>query len=173
MEIAFIIVGVIGVALIILGAVLDFDFLEMFDLDLDFFSLNAAAIGTGFTFTGLFGYIISTTTSMDDFWAAAIALLIGAFTIAVFGYLLGNLKKRINPVEDRTYLGSLGTVDVRVNGTTGKVTLDALEEVSSRMVRSRGETIERGQKIVVVGREDDVLIVAPLKSAAAELEGLV
>ncbi|MCC3299469.1 hypothetical protein [Arthrobacter caoxuetaonis] len=158
--IAFLIVGGIGAALLLLSMLLGpvFDFLDVLDG-----ALSGTAVGSGLTIFGASGALV--LSNDGPVWLAyAVAAVLFAAAVGVVSRMTSKLQKASVQVPHEV-IGLTGVSITRITGALGEVQLNHPREINKRLAFCDG-VIGSGVSIVVTELHGSRVKVAPAPAAA-------
>lgn len=158
--IAFLIVGGIGAALLLLSMLLGpiFDFLDVLDG-----ALSGTAVGSGLTIFGASGALV--LSNDGPVWLAyTVAAVLFAAAVGVVSRMTSKLQKASVQVQHEV-IGLTGVSITRITGALGEVQLNHPREINKRLAFCDG-IIASGASIVVTELHGSRVKVAPAHAAA-------
>ena len=140
---AFLIVGLVGVALLVASTLLG-DLLGMFDIGDGL--ISGASLGAGLTFFGVPGYLV--LSNNGPLWLAfVLAAVLAAASMLLISVVTRNLADSSQP-DTYEVVGLTGITTEATTATHGEVKLSHPREINKR-IAFRTETLPAGTSVIV------------------------
>lgn len=140
---AFLIVGLVGVALLVASTLLG-DLLGMFDIGDGL--ISGASLGAGLTFFGVPGYLV--LSNNGPLWLAfVLAAVLAAASMLLISVVTRNLADSSQP-DTYEVVGLTGITTEATTATHGEVKLSHPREINKRLAFST-ETLPAGTSVIV------------------------
>lgn len=152
------IVGVLGTAVFLLAAFLDFD---LFDFGSGSFSLMSIAAGL-LAFAG--GGFVAESVGASRALSVVLGIIFALLVVVAVAIFINKLRKSAGPVETRSYVGVPGTARTAVTKSGGQVELESSNELGPRLAFADTDTpIPAATRVIVVQDNGGSVVVEPIK----------